>query len=70
MFSEGCKYWPIVKKSTSAALRSSITCNISSLFSPNPTIIPDLVKTFLFIFFAFFKSSKDAKYLDPGLTFK
>ena len=58
------------RKSTSAALRSSITCNISSLFSPKPTIIPDFVKTFLFIFFAFFKSSKEAKYLDPGLTFK
>ena len=46
------------------------TLKISSLVSPNPTIIPDLVKIFLSIFFAFFKSSKDAKYLDPGLTFK
>ena len=45
-------------------------CKISSLLSPNPTIIPDLVKTFLLIFFTFFKSSKEAKYLEPGLTFK
>ena len=31
---------------------------------------PDLVNIFLLTFFAFFKSSKDAKYLDPGRTFK
>ena len=52
-----------------ADLRSSITCNTSSLFSPKPTIKPDFVKIFLLIFFAFFKSSTEAKYLDPGLTF-
>ena len=39
-------------------------------FSPKPTIIPDFVKIFLFINLAFFKSSKEAKYLEPGLTFR
>ena len=67
---EPIKISQAVKKSTSADFKSSITCKISSLLSPNPTIIPDLVKTFLLIFFAFFKSSREAKYLEPGLTFK
>ena len=39
----GCRYWPMVRKSTSAARRSSITCRISSRVSPRPTIRPDLV---------------------------
>jgi len=31
-------------------------------------MIPDLVKTFLLNFLAFFKSSNEAKYRAPGLT--
>ena len=46
-------------KSTSAALKSSMTCKISSLVSPKPTIIPDLVKIFLLTFFAFFSVADD-----------
>ena len=59
----------MVKKSTSAEIKSSMTCKISSFVSPKPTIKPDLVKTFLFICFEFFKSSSEPKYLAPGLTF-
>ena len=39
----GCRYWPMVRKSTSAARRSSITCSTSSRSSPSPTMMPDLV---------------------------
>ena len=39
-----------------ADLKSSITWINSSLLSPKPTISPDLVKTFLLIFFTLFKS--------------
>ena len=52
-----------------ADLKSSITWIISSFVSPNPTIIPDFVKTCLLYFLELFKSSNDAKYLAPGLTF-
>src|SRR6185312_1105860 len=37
----GCRYWPMVMKSTPAERMSSITCMTSSLVSPRPTITPD-----------------------------
>ena len=39
----GCRYWPMVRKSTSAARRSSISCSTSFRSSPSPTMMPDLV---------------------------
>ena len=50
-----------LSKSTSADLKSSITCITSSLVSPKPTMIPDLVKTFLLNAFAFLSNSNEAK---------
>ncbi len=41
----GCRYWPMVRKSTPAERRSSMTCITSSRASPRPTMIPDLVKS-------------------------
>ena len=41
----GCRYWPMVRKSTPAARRSSITCMISSRLSPRPTIRAGFRKT-------------------------
>ncbi len=40
----GCRYWPMVRKSTSAERRSSITWRTSRFSSPRPTMMPDLVK--------------------------
>src|ERR1035437_5452376 len=45
-FTVGCRYWPMVRKSTSATRKSSITCWISIRLSPSPTIRPDLAATF------------------------
>ena len=39
----GCRYWPMVRKSTPAERRSSITCSTSFRSSPRPTMMPDLV---------------------------
>src|SRR5208337_21067 len=41
-FGVGCRYWPMVRKSTSAERMSSIICNTSARVSPSPTITPDL----------------------------
>ena len=66
---EGCKYCPIVKKSTFENNKSSITLNISSVFSPRPNIMPDFVNIFLLISLADLSNSSEAEYWDPGLTF-
>ena len=39
----GCRYCPMVRKSTPAERRSSITCSTSFRSSPRPTMMPDLV---------------------------
>ena len=57
----------MVKKSTSADLKSSITWYISSLLSPKPTIKPDLVKIKGKFFLISLSSFKLIKYLEPGL---
>ena len=58
----------MVKKSTFANNKSSITWRISPLVSPRPSIIPDLVNIVLFISLTFFNKLTEAKYLEPGLT--
>src|ERR1700681_2095356 len=56
----------MVRKSTSAARRSSITCSTSLRSSPSPTMMPDLVKASVSISFTRCSSRIGAKYGAPG----
>ena len=58
-FFVGLKYCPIVSKSQFESTSSFIVEIISSLVSPKPTIIPDLVGILGFIFFTLLIKFKD-----------